>query len=259
MKTVQETFTLMRWASPRQAGITPALWHEGRFFPDKAERARILRDSLLARFSASNDLPPCSLLGGGHIPLSEEFSGMEVRACTVGSSNTSPGADRISVELLTACRETIETHITQLFRACLPLGYHPQCFKFVEVVLLPKTGRDPSSVKGWRPISLLSFLGKGLERILTKRMSHLAIIWDISGRQQFGALPKRSATDLVSCVVHDIEGAKLQGWASTFVTLDVQGAFDTVLHNWLIWRMKNQGWPKSILRWTSSFLENRKL
>lgn len=57
------------------------------------------------------------------------------------------------------------------------------------------------------------------------------------GRQQFGALAKRSATDLVSCVVHDIEEAKTQGWASTLVTLDVEGAFDAVLHNRLIWCM----------------------
>ena len=60
-------------------------------------------------------------------------------------------------------------------------------------------------------------------------------------------------------MVHDIEEAKTQGWASTLVTLDVQGDFDAVLHNRLIWRMQAQGWPKSILRWTSSFLENRKV
>ena len=65
-------------------------------------------------------------------------------------------------------------------------------------------------MKGWKTISLLSCLGKGLERLLAKRMSHLAIAWNIVGQQQFGALPKRSATDLVSCVVHDIEEAKIQ-------------------------------------------------
>ena len=77
------------------------------------------------------------------------------------------------------------------------------------------------------------------------------------GAQQFGALPKRSANDLVSCVVHDIEEARSQGWASTFVTLGVQGAFDAVLHNRLLRRMQKQGWPDSILRWTASFLHNR--
>ena len=134
-----------------------------------------------------------------------------MRACTVGSGNTSPGADGISVELLAACWNTLGLRATHLFRACLRLGYHPACFKLAEVVFLPKNGRDPSSVKGWRPIALLSCLGKGLERLLAKRMSHLAVTWEIVGRQQFGALPKRSAIDLVSCVVHDMYNFHLVG------------------------------------------------
>ena len=76
----------------------------------------------------------------------------------------------------------------------------------------------------------------------------LAIRSDIVGQQQFGELPMRSAKGLVSCVVHNIEEACYQRWASTFVTLDVQGAFDAVLHNRLLWRMQAQGWPDSILR-----------
>ena len=259
MGSSQDVYKLMRWGSSRNASITPPLRYEGRFISDQAERARVLRDSLLARLSASDDLLPCTLTGEESIPWSEDVSEHEVRACTIDCGNTSPGADGISVELLAACWNNLGPHVTQLFRACLRLGYHPVCFRLAEVVFLPKPRRDPSSVKGWRPISLLSCLGKGLERLLAKRMSHLAVTWDIVGRQQFGALPKRSATDLVSCVVHDIEEAKTQGWASTFVTLDVQGAFDAVLHNRLIWRMESQGWPKSVLRWTSSFLTNRRV
>ena len=172
-------------------------------------------------------------------------------------SNTCPEADGISVALLTACWDSIGIHVTNLFRACIHHGHHPTCFKLAEVVFLPKPGRDPTLIKGWRPISLLSCLGKGLERLMAKRMSHLAIVSDIVGKQQFGALPKRSATDLVSCVVHDIEEARTQGWASTFVTLDVQGAFDAVLHDRLLWRMRDQGWPDSVLSWTCSLLKDR--
>ena len=90
-------------------------------------------------------------------------------------------------------------------------------------------------------------------------MSHLAISYDVIGHQQFGALPKHSATDLVYCVVHDIEEARSQGWASTFVTMDVGGAFDAVLYNRLLWRMQAQRWPDFILRWKTSFLHNRKV
>ncbi|POS84848.1 hypothetical protein EPUL_002434 [Erysiphe pulchra] len=219
MKTAQETFRLMRWASSHQV-----------------ERARILRDSLLARFSASDDPPPFSLSRDAHNPWLEELTELEVRACTIGSGNTGPGADRISVELLATC---LQLDVTQLFRACLRLGYHPKCFKLAKVGFLPKNGQDPSSAKGWRPILLLSCLVK-------------------VGHQQFEALPKRLANGLVTCVVHDIEEAKSQGRASTFVTLDMQGAFNAVILNRLIWRMQNQGWPKVILRWATSFLKNRK-
>lgn len=73
---------------------------------------------------------------------------------------------------------------------------------------------------------------------MAERMSHLAVTLDFVDQQQFGALQKRSATDLVSCVIHDIEEARTQGWALNFVTLDVQGVFDAVLYNRLIWRLK---------------------
>lgn len=97
MKTAHETFKLMRWASSPQASITPPLRHQGRFISNQADRARILRDCLLARFSASDDLPPCTFTEDGHIPWSEELTVIEVRACTIGSGYTSPGADGISV------------------------------------------------------------------------------------------------------------------------------------------------------------------
>ncbi|KAI1006775.1 hypothetical protein K3495_g1438 [Podosphaera aphanis] len=230
---------------------------KGRLVSDQEERASILRDNLLARNQASDDLPPTILTGETKIPWTDELSEIEVRKCTIGSGNNSPGADGISVELLSACWDSIGTHITQLFHACIRLGYHPSCFKLAEIVLLPKPGRDLTSVKGWRPIAFLSCLGKGLERVIARRMSFLAVTSDIVGSQQFGASPKRSANDLVSCDVHDIEEARSQGWALTFVTLDVQGAFDAVLHNQLLSRMKTQGWPEKILRWTASFLSDR--
>lgn len=96
-----------------------------------------------------------------------------------------------------------------------------------------------------------------MERIIAKRMTYLSISHKIIVRQQFGALPKRAATDLVSCMVHDIEEARSQGWASTFVTLDVQGVFDVVLHNRLIRRTQSQGWREHIMRWIESFLAKR--
>nr|ABW72065.1 TE1b [Blumeria hordei] len=214
-------FKLMRSAEPRQASSPPPLNHDGKMYADPAERAVILRDALLARHQATDDLPPLDVPSTNRIPWNDHVSDEEIRICTMGCVNTAPGADGISVELLQTCWKTIG-----------PFTRHP--FKLAEVVLIRKMNRDPTTVKGWRPIALLSCLGKELERLLAKRMAHLAVTLDVAGHQQFGALHKRSANDLVTCVVHDIEEASTQEWAVTFTTLDVQGAFDAVLHNRLL-------------------------
>lgn len=127
-----------------------------------------------------------------------ELSEIEMRACTKGNVNTYPGAYGISVALLDAYWASIKTHVTSLFRACVDLKYHPNCFKLAEVMFLPKFGRGSTSVKGWRPIFLLSCLGMGLERLIAKRTLDLAIVSKILGKQQFGALSKRSTINLVS-------------------------------------------------------------
>ncbi|KAI0997417.1 hypothetical protein K3495_g10768 [Podosphaera aphanis] len=259
MTTPADVFKLIQTSSPQQASVPPPLIHEGRMVTNQAERAEILRDELLARYQASDDLSVCTTQSNNRIPWNSDITVEEVRACTIGCENTAPGADGVSVELLATSWNTIGPYVTELFRACIRHGTHPTCFKLAEVVLIQKPNRDPTTVKGWRPIALLSCLGKGLERLLAKRMAHLAVIYDVIGEQQFGAIPKRSATDLVSCVVHDIEEARSQGWAATFVTLDVQGAFDAVLHNRLIKRMQTQGWPNYILQWTKSFLSHRRV
>ncbi|KAI0991065.1 hypothetical protein K3495_g17122 [Podosphaera aphanis] len=46
---------------------------------------------------------------------------------------------------------------------------------------------------------------------------------------------------------------------TAMVTLDVQGAFDAVLHKRLLHWMRNQGWPRSLCRWVESFLTRRRI
>ncbi len=41
------------------------------------------------------------------------------------------------------------------------------------------------------------------------------------------------------------------------LTLDVQGAFDAVLSGRLIGRLREQGWPTNVVRWVTSFTQDR--
>ncbi|KID94004.1 Ribonuclease H-like protein, partial [Metarhizium majus ARSEF 297] len=165
---------------------------------------------------------------------------------TIKTGNTSPGADNITVKLLQAVWDIIGGHVCRLYQGCLTVGHHPRAFREAEVVMIPKPGkRNLSPPRAWRPISLLSCLGKGLERLIARRLAWASIYYAVLHPQQAGALPKRSAVDLVAALIHDIEEAFTRGQVATLVTEDIQGAFDTAMCNRLVLRLREQGWGLS--------------
>ncbi len=145
-----------------------------------------------------------------------------------------------------------------LYNACLRIGYYPIVFKTAEVVMIPKPNkRDLSDVSAWRPISLLSCLSKGLERVIARRMAYAAIKYGIIYPNQAGALPKCSATDIITSLIYNIEKALVSGKVVMLVTEDVMGVFDAILPNRMILRLREQGWPDFLVRWVASYLLDR--
>lgn len=124
--------------------------------------------------------------------------------------------------------------------------------------MLRKPGKeDQSTTRAWRPIALLSCLGKGLERLIARRMAYLAVNEGVLAPTHIGSLPKRSAGDLAGCLVHDVERAWAKGKKAALLTMDVQGAFDAVRRNRLALRMREQGWPIKLCEWVHSFISGR--
>lgn len=126
------------------------------------------------------------------------------------------------------------------------------------LVMLQKPNKpDLSSPRSYRPIALLSVLGKGLERPLARRNAWIAIKEKILASQQFGVLPGRSAVDHTTFLTHDVERALNEGRTASMLTLDDKGSFDAVLPGRLVRRMREQGWPEYLAKLAVSFATNR--
>lgn len=69
-------------------------------------------------------------------------------------------------------------------------------------------------------------------------MAYAAIKYGILYPNQAGALLKRSAVDIVVSLIYDIEKALADGQVATLVTEDVMGAFDAILRNRMILRLR---------------------
>jgi hypothetical protein len=78
----------------------------------------------------------------------------------------SPGMDRIIPIMLQQGFELLVGKLLILLRASLALGYIPMSWRHTRVVFIPKPGKSLTQAKSLRPISLMSFILKVLEKLI---------------------------------------------------------------------------------------------
>ena len=147
---------------------------DGKTLIEPGEKAEALREAILCRFSSEDDLdaPPDMEGTSPRLPWDTHLSLEETERNTIGVSSTSQGVDRLTVRLLKSCWSLIRHTVCALYQRCLALSYFPTQWKLAEVTMIPKVGKkDKTSVRSWRPIALLSCLGKGLERTIARRIA----------------------------------------------------------------------------------------
>ncbi|XWX00640.1 hypothetical protein V2A60_008661 [Cordyceps javanica] len=214
--TAEGVYKLTRWMKPRQRLQPPPIQVGDMTYSTEMEKAMALRKEKLERRDASDDIPDAwqpAVEPAKRRPFAKVISAKEVEKAVLHTGNTTPGSDGITTKMLQAAWSHIARPLTTLYNACLRLGYHPGVFKAAEVVMIPKLNkRDLSDVGSWRPISLLSCLSKGLERVIARRIAYAAL---------------KNVTSLI----YDVEKALAAGKVATLVTEDVMGAFDAILRN----------------------------
>ncbi|KAG6989555.1 putative RNA-directed DNA polymerase from transposon BS [Fusarium oxysporum f. sp. conglutinans] len=124
--------------------------------------------------------------------------------------------------------------------------------------MIAKPGRrDLTNPRAWRPYlsALLSWQGTGTVSRAPSRVG-MHSPWSPSPATSWSA-SKEVCNRPRSRPSHDIEEAFARKKVATLVTMDIQGAFDTVLRNRLILRLREQGWPEHLARWAGSFMDDR--
>ena len=82
------------------------------------------------------------------------------------------GPDCIPEVVLKNCEPELSYILAELFNKCLKESCFPDCWKVSSVVPVFKNVRERSTAKNYRPVSLLSVVGKVFEKLLN-RIVHL--------------------------------------------------------------------------------------
>ena len=109
----------------------------------------------------------------------------------------SPGTDEIGNRAWKSTRDNAMPYLLSFLNACTRLSYHPARFRISTLVPVKKAGRRIfNKPTDWRPIELLSPLGKMLEKIFNERMIAIVATNHLLPETQFAG-PGKQATGAI--------------------------------------------------------------
>jgi hypothetical protein len=141
-----------------------------------SKKREILIRNLLTNTAIAGDIPfnsPVASIRAIEFPL---ILVVNVREAVLRTRSTALGLDEILTRVFKVAWPQIEDYVLSLFQNCLRYGHHPAPFRSAILAIIPKPNKaDRTSPRAYRPIAFFSILGKGLERLLARKISWLAI------------------------------------------------------------------------------------
>ena len=144
-----------------------------------------------------------------------------------------------------------------LLRARLALGYIPMSWRHIRVVFIPKLGKPLCKVKSLRPISLMSFILKILEKLLDRHIKDGVLGERPLHQNQFAYRAGMSIETALFQVVQRLEKSLKRKRIALGTFLDIEGAFDNNSFSAIITATRERGLQETCCRWVRSMLESR--
>ncbi|KAL0929378.1 uncharacterized protein CTRU02_215544 [Colletotrichum truncatum] len=169
-----------------------------------------------------------------------------------------PGEDGLPVAVWKQTWPIVKHRVHALFQTSVNEGELPRQWRHAKIIPLKKPNKDDYTVaKAWRPISLLSTLGKVLESVMAERISHAVETHGLLPTSHFGARKQRSAEQALVLLQEYIYRAWRKRKVLSLVSFDVKGAYNGVYKERLLQRLKARGIPEKLVEWVDAFCSQR--
>lgn len=181
----------------------------------------------------------------------------DVRRATLSISSTAVGSDGISRGMIVPLLNIITPVLTNILNHSLSSKSFPKAWKSALIIPLPKKS-CPSNFSDYRPISLLPFLSKVLEKIVHSQLSFHLYNNNLLNPFQSGFRPGHSTVTALTKITDDIRMGMDNRLLTILGLLDFSNAFNTVDIDVLLSLMHSFGITESATDWFRSYLLGRR-
>ncbi|MES9992730.1 MAG: reverse transcriptase family protein, partial [Candidatus Thiodiazotropha sp.] len=251
--------TLKNVIKPVDSTNIPPLYKQGNIFSDAKEKAELLNDffceqNTINETNASlpniNTSNPNTLDSITLSPSEVEFF---LKSLKIGKA---AGPDGINNRLLKELAHPLSYPLCDLFNYSLSSGTFPAMWKQANITPIYKKD-DASDPSNYRPISLLSTIGKVLEKLVHKYIFNFFRDNAIITTLQSGFVPGDSTVNQLIDIYNTFCKALDEGKEVRAIFCDVSKAFDRVWHRGLLYKLHSVGINGSLLHWFTDYLRNR--
>ena len=239
----------------------PTLLDNGKQHSTAEQKANLLADYYASQSQRPNlpqDYVPqtsVNIPGIGNIPITEDEVHKVLKNLQIDKAT---GPDGVSNRLLKLTARSITSSLTMLFNKIVTTGTFPRLWKEANVTPIYKKG-DRQNKKNYRPVSLLSTVGKTLERIIFNKMysyceSNGHLTWRNSGYRK-----RDSTINQLTYIVNNIYKSLDNNEDNCLVFLDQSRAFDRIFHDGLKLKLSGIGINGALYNLLSSYLDNRRI
>ena len=173
--------------------------------------------------------------------------------------NSAPGEDCISYDLMKLCADSTKQTFCNLLNECLTKNVFPNAWKEAKVRMVAKPGRDKNFACNYRPISLLSALGKMYERYIYVYLMKELNEKNFLNVNQAGFIKGKSTQEHLLRLAQGISNGFKKRHCTLGLFIDVKAAFDAVWKNGVKFKINKIGLSNQLENILHSFLDNRTL
>lgn len=152
----------------------------------------------------------------------------------------------------------IKNRILPFFNSILQENTLPSSWKASEIIMIPKKpGINSKIVKNLRPISITDTICRLMERLVLKELQEHLEANNILDQNQSGFRKKRQTHDNIFALSQKVAETVARGKRGLLLAYDIQAAFDSVQHAFIISKLIDTKAPVWTIRWINEFLKNR--
>ena len=253
--------TLKAFISSDSKPSVPPLVNNDHLLTDSEQKANLLNDFFVSQSSLddSNIEPPLVHTNNSAPSLVPELITPEQVKSVLKSlpSGKASGPDLINNCILSKTSNEISEPLCNLFNSCMSSKVFPRIWKEAYVTAVFKKG-DPSIVNNYRPISLLSVIGKVFEKLIFRQIFNFLKDTDFLSPYQSGFVPGDSTINQLTQLYNTFCQAIDSGKEVRVIFFDISKAFDRVWHKGLISKLKVCGLSDEYLLLLRDYLSERK-